>query len=202
MGEPIPELGGATFEELEIVRHESGRLLLPAVLRRRGPKGELVETKVRIWAPTPNDHVEARTQARVWFASKKHLDPDRDRALFDEMEQICLLARAIRTYEPPHAQFASHDELAGYDEHCLHDLQERVNAFKELLDPRVAVVDEATFWTVVLAVARRSTLLPLTDIGSRGQLSCILRMAREALLSPNAPSSRTSSESSTPAPSN
>jgi len=199
--EPIPELGGATWAELEVVRHGSGRLLFPDKLRRRNERGEVIEIPVRVWVPNAGDHVEARLAARVWFASKKGLDPDRDKDLFDEMEQICLLARAIRTAAEPHPQFATHDELCDYDEHSLHDIQERVNVYKELVDPRVQVVDDATFWSTVAAVARRSTLLPLTGIAGRAQSSFLLRLAREALRSPTAPSSARSSESSTPAPS-
>lgn len=199
MSEPIPEFGGATFEELEMVRHESGRLLFPDVLRRRDEKGAIKETKVRIWVPNPNDHVEARTAARVWFAGQKALDPDRDKSVFEDMEQACLLARAIRTGEAPYGQYTTAQELAGYDESTLQDIQERINIYKSMLEVRTPVVDDETFWRAVLAIGRRNSLLPLADIAGRAQPSFAIRMAKEALLSPTGQSFVRSLESSTPA---
>ena len=190
----VPAFGGATWEELELVRHESGRLLFPDKLRRRDESGKVVETKVRVWVPTPEDSVEARTQARVWFKSKKDLDPDRDKGLFEEMEQVCLLARAIRTFDAPHGQLMQHGELAGYDEGGLKDIQERINAYKALIDPREPITTEDAFWRMLSEVARKGDILPLLDIVGHEQPSCIVRMAREALRSPTAPSWSRSAE--------
>lgn len=198
MSEPIPEFGGATFEELELVRHESGRLLFPETLRRRNEKGLIIETKIRVWVPNPNDHVEARTEARGWFASKKVLDPDRDKSLFEDMEQACLLARAIRTGEAPHGQYCTAQELATYEETTLQDIQERINVYKGMLEVRTAVIDDATFWRAVVAVARRKNLRPLADIVGHAQISCVVRMAQEACLSPTGLSYAQSFASSTP----
>lgn len=196
----IPEFGGATWEELELVRHESGRLLFADKLRRRNERGEVEEKPVRVWVPVPADEVEARSDARVWFRSKPALDADRDKGLFDEMEQVCLLARAIRTHAAPHAQFTTYTELAGYDEGCLKDIQERINAYKSLIDPREPVTSDEAFWRMLAAVAKRGNILPLLDIVGHEQPSCIVRMAREALKSPTAPAWSRSAESSTPAP--
>lgn len=200
MGPGIPELGGASWEELELIRHESGRLLFPDKLRRRNEKGVVVETKVRVWVPTPTDEVEAKSDARVWFKSKPALDPDRDKGLFEEMEQVCLLARAIRTGDDPFPQFAQYSELAGFDEGCLKDIQERINAYKALIDPREPVTTDAAFWRMLFAVAKRGNILPLLDIVGREQPSCIVRMAREASLSPTGQRWLQSLESSTPEP--
>lgn len=199
---PIAALGGKTWDELELARHENGRIMFPGEIRRRATTGAVeVVTQVRICVPTPRDEIEARVRARVWMGELKHLDPDRDKDLFAEMEQLCLLARAIRTHDAPHGQFCDALELAGYDEASLHDLQERVNTFKTMLDPREGELTEDRFWQVTHEVAKSGTLYPLAGIGSREQRSCIVRMAKEALLSPMGKSSRTSSESSTPAPS-
>lgn len=199
MSEPIPELGGATWEELEVTTHESGRLLFPDVLRRRNAQGKIVETKVKVWAPNPNDHVQARVTARAWFKAQKELDPDRDRKIFEDMEQVCLLARAIRTVEAPHGQYATHEELAGYDEASLQDVQERVNLYKSMLECRGDSLDDEGFWKLVLAIAKRKSLLPLADIVGHAQVSFTLRMASELSRSPTAQSFAQSSESSTPA---
>lgn len=180
---PIDELGGLTFAELEIVNHASGRLLFPEVLRRRDKTGKVIETKVRVWAPTPEDHIQARVDARE-VASRRKLDRKEDRDIFEQIEQVCLLARAIRTYEAPHSQYCDADELATFSEGSLNDIKEKINAFKAAEDPRHPEVDEENFWAIVQAVARGATLHPLTDIDGRAQFSCIVRMAREACRSP------------------
>lgn len=194
----IGAVQGSTFAELEVARHESGRLMFPDELRRVNERGELSTTKIRVWVPTPSDQIDARVQARIWFGSKKGLDPERDRDLFDEMEQICLLARAIRTTEPPHGQLCDATELAGYDEACLHDILERINAYKAALDPRPSDLDDEHFWNTVITIARTASLVPLAGIAGRAQRSFITRMAREASRSRTDRSSAPSSESSTP----
>lgn len=197
MGEPIAAFGGASWEELEVVRHESGRLMFPDKLRRRDETGKVVEKPVRVWVPVPNDEVEAKTEARRWFKSKADLDPDRDKGLFEEMEQVCLLARAIRTFDPPHAQLLNHVEMAGFDEGGLKDIQERINAYKALIDPREPVTTDEAFWRMLGEVAAKRSILPLLDIVGHEQPSCIVRMALEACRSPMAPSWLRSSESLT-----
>lgn len=201
MGEPIAELGGRTWEELEVQQHESGRLMFPERIRRRNAKGVVEETRVMVWIPNPSDNIRARVDARAWFAQLRHLDPDRDKAIFDELEQVCLLARAIRTEKPPHSQFCTHDELAEYDEPVLHDVLERINAYKALLDPREPVRDEESFWRLVVAVARSATILPLADTAGRDQSACIVRMALELCRSPTAQPWLRSFGISTPEPS-
>lgn len=201
-GDPIPELGGRTWDELEVSRHDNGRLMFPDQLRRKNERGVIETTKIRVCVPQPADNVEARVRAAVWFGSKKVLDRDKDKELFDEMEQVCLLAQAIRTYEAPHAQAYDAEELARFDEVSLHDIQERINVYKAILDPRDDDTSEEAFWRTVLAVGRTGNLLPLTDIAGRVQPSFVVRMAREASRSPTGKSFAPSPEISTPAPSN
>lgn len=199
--DPIPELGGRTWEELEVSRHTNGRLMFADELRTRDERGVVqVVTKIRVCVPQPEDEIEARVRAAALFAHKK-LDRKLDAKLFDEVEQLCLLARAIRTYDEPHSQLKDAEELARYDEGSLQDIQERINVYKAIQDPRDSDVSDDKFWRTVLVVGRTGNLLPLTDIGGREQHSFVLRMAREALLSPKGRSFAPSSETSTPAPS-
>jgi len=180
---PLPEFGGRTWGELEVSRHENGRLMFADVLRMRNPAGIVEERKIRVCVPQPSDQIEARVAARALFAKKK-LDAERDKDLFAEVEQLCLLARAIRTHEEPHAQKYDVEELAELDESSIHDVQERINAYKAMLDPREADITEDRFWRKVAELGRAGNMLPLTDIAGRAQPSFVLRMAREALLSP------------------
>ncbi len=183
MGKPIEAMGGRTWEELEVLEHEDGQLMFPAVLRRRTPKGEVHETKVRVRAPAPDDHFKARLDARRWMKTLE-LDAVADKDLFTQLEQLCLLARAVRVFESPHPQFATGEQLAKYDETCLQDLQEQINAFKSELDPRDSVRTDEEFWRTTVAVAREAHIGPLADIAGRDQQPCVVRMALEACRSP------------------
>ncbi len=199
--QPIPELGGRSWAELEVKRHDSGKLMFKDQIRRRAPSGKVEVSNCRVCVPTPEDQVLARAATRVWFGEHEGLSVEHDQDLFDEMEQVCLLARAIRTPEEPHGQLEDHEELARYDEGSLQDLLGRMTVYKQLTDVRDTVEDENDFWTKVVAVARAGHLLPLTDIAGHAQPSFMVRMAREACNSPTAKPYVLSSEISTPEPS-
>lgn len=179
---------GKSWDELEVVPHESGRLMFKAELRRRGPKGEIESRPVRVCAPEVKDHVRAKSLARLWFKETEGLDPDRDSEIFDEMESVCLLSLLIREPEAPYSQLMTHDELAEWSQASLKDVQERIKVFESMLDPRTGVATEQQLWDVVARVARDGNLLPLADIVGHEQPSCIAFMARQACLSPTAPS--------------
>ncbi len=198
--EPIPELGNRTWAELEVIEGETGHILFKDQIRQRSPDGwRAVDVRVRV--TRPEDSLRARALARAWFAEMK-LDPDRDLDTFQEMEQLCLLALALRTAKPPHAQLATHDELArGFDEGSLQDVLGRINVYKTLLDPRDSALTEDQIFAKIVAVAKRGHLGPLTDIAGHEQPSFLLRMAEEALRSPRVRSGLQSLETSTPAPS-
>jgi hypothetical protein len=182
-GGPIPALGGKTWADLEVLEHADGQLMFPAQLRRRDTKGAVVETKVRVRSPSAHDKVEARTDAIAW-AVKGKIDRKEDKDLFDELEQICLLSKAVRTFEAPHGQFAIPQDLARYDDGCLKDIQEQINAFEVELDPRPSIQSEEDVWRTFIAVAREASLDPLVGTAGRDQASLIVRMALEACRSP------------------
>lgn len=198
MSLPIDELGGKTWEQLEVLRHESDRLMFPGEIRRRDEKGGLVVKKVRVCVPVPEDHVRARVEAIAWFSTQKGMDRARDADLFGEMEQLVLLARAIRSGDAPYPQLMDHTELARWDEASIQDIQERINIFKLLVDPREGELDDEQFWRSLLAVGRGATIGPLVDMSGPVQLTFLLRMARLALTCPEAQSWLRSSETSTP----
>ncbi len=198
--EPIPELGNRTWAELEVIDGESGHVLFKDQIRQRTREGwKAIEIRVRV--TRPEDSLRARATARAW-ATELKLDPDRDQDMLAEIEQICLLALAIRTAKAPHPQLATHEELArDYDEGSLQDVLGRINVYKHLLDPRDAGLSEEDVFKRIVAVAKRGHLGPLTDIAGHEQPSFIVRMAALACDSPTLCSWLQSLESSMPAPS-
>ena len=182
--ERIKELGDRTWEELEIVEHENGALLFSDKLRKRNAKGGLDEIPVRVCVVRSLSIVEARVETRRWAALLK-LDPALDRDIFDQMEQLTIIARAIRTHKAPHAQFATKEELATeYDEASIWDIKGRIEAIRQMMDPRDSELDADRIWGKVVAVVKAGHLLPLTDIAGREQLSFVIFTASQALRSP------------------
>jgi hypothetical protein len=188
LGEPIPELGGRTWNELEVIDHpEDGCLLFKDQLRKRMKSGsvELVDVRVRILRPK---HLAmARVNCRN-LCERLKLDIEKDNDLFEELESVCQLALAIRTSDAPFGQLADPDELIEkYDEACLKDILGRIKALGNVLDVRDSDLTEEQVWKKIAAVSEAGSLLPLTDIGSHEQTACIIFMARQAVRSPRAP---------------
>lgn len=197
---PIPELGGRTWEELEVLEAEDGHQLFQDQIRQRKRSGwEAIEVRVRV--PRPGEKFEARAEARKLFTEHK-LDPDRDSDVLAELEQVCMLARAIRTAKAPHSQFATYDELLReFDEVSLQDVLGRIKVYEALLDPRESKLTDEQIFEKVVAISRLGNLGPLVDIVGHEQPSCVVRMADLALSSPRVQSWLQSLESSIRAPS-
>jgi len=182
--ERIKELGDRTWEELEIVEHGDGTLLFSDKLRKRNAKGGIDEIPVRVCIVRSLKLVEARVETREW-AKQLKLDPALDRDMFDQLEQLTIIARAIRTHTAPHAQYATKEELATeYDEASIWDIKGRIEAIRQMMDPRDSELTEEKIWSKAVAVVRAGHLLPLTDIAGREQLSFIVFMVSQALKSP------------------
>ena len=194
------DIGRRTWDELEVIEDSSNRLLFRDKLRRRRKGGEFEEIPVRVRIVKPLEIVQARAECRVWCSSLEGFDADRDKDAFEQLEQICILARAIRTDKAPHSQYASKEELATqYDEGSLADILGRIQAYKQMTDPRIEVLDEHTCWRKIHEVAEVGHLLPLTDIAGHAQPSFLLFTVRQAANSQTGQSWRQSLGSSTPA---
>jgi hypothetical protein len=191
-------LGGKAWEDLETLEF-GGRLYFPDVIKRRTQSGALEEVPICIRVPRKDEKRAARLDARAW-ASRLKVDTEKDSDLFDDMDSICILARAIRERNEPHDQFQLPDWLEEhFDSGSLAQLWDRLQWYEQMVDPRLAVMDEDQFWTTVLAIGRTHTALPLTDFGPDAQKSFVLSAALQALLSPTLKSYLESRGSSTPA---
>lgn len=181
---PIPELGNRTWAELELVEDEDSRLLFPDQIRMRTKEG-WKNVKVRLRVPRPDDLLRARRETRVFFETRK-LDEAKDKDLFEEAEQLTILALCMRTWDAPHPQFAQAAELTrGYDESSLRDVQGRLNHYRELVDPNPGhELSDVEVFEKILAIRRVGHLGPLVDIAGSEQRSFIMRMAELACLCP------------------
>ncbi len=190
---PFAEL---SWEELSVIENKEHGLLFPAKLRRRNASGSVIEEDVCVRVPRPIDHLKARKAARDLLA-KVPIDPEKDKDLLDQAEDLCLVAAAIRDTKA-HGQMFDVDDFAKIDEGCIRDIKERINHFKMMLDPRGPVQTEEQFWGVVAEIWEKRNILPLADIAGHEQHSFIMRLVWEAMKSRTTSSSPASSETSTP----
>jgi len=178
----MTEIANKTWEELEVIE-QGDRLLFPDTIRRRTKTGALEETKILVRVLRKNERRSARMEAREW-AKRANVDPEKDPALFDDMDTLCILARAIRESAPPHDQFQQAEWLEQhFDDSSLAALWDRYPVYESMLDPRLDAPTEDDFWKCIVGIGRSRNILPLTGFAPRSQHSCILSMADAALTS-------------------
>ena len=196
--ETVVQLVLDNWDTLGVVEGDGGILYLPSSIRWRNPKGGIAEDKVFLRQVTNQHRWKARTRSRQW-ATKVGLDLDRDADLVEDLERAELLAFAVRD-----EQFVQHipdgETLAKlYEPGSLEELYSRWEAWTRMVHPSFGEWNAEDMWQVIARVRAGSTITPLAVMPGRAQANLLLFMAREAALSPNAPSWLRSSETSTPA---
>lgn len=195
---PIPELGNRSWNDLELIEDDQGRLLFKDQIRLRTKEGwKAVPVRVRV--PRALDMAKARRDARQLMAEEK-LDETRDKALFEELEQACVSAVCIRDPATLGQLADARELLSQYDDASLIDVRSRINLYKELVDPReFAELTDTRVFELVMAIQRHGHLGPLVDIAGDAQPSFIMRMVGLAWTSPIVQSYAQSLVTSTPA---
>ena len=201
-------LRGKTWEELDVIETGGpggGRVLFRDTIRKRRATAEgWTDVPVMLQVPRKDERRAARLEARR-LAADLHVDPDKDPALFEDLDNICILARAIRDPKPnPSGVHDQHcdplDLERTYDPPSLEAIWERLEAYSALLDPRVTLDTPEKVWGAIAAINHSGSLLPLAAIAGREQPSFLLFMAARAIESPTAQRYFASLASSTPAP--
>jgi hypothetical protein len=195
MSEELP-----TWQDLEAVEF-NGRLYFSETIRRRSKSGAVEEeVEICLRVPRKDEKRAARIEAVAW-ASKLGLNRETDKDLFDEMEDLCVLARSIRERKSPHDQYQKAEWLEShFDSGSIAMLWDRLNVYDQMIDPRDGEITDKKFWQTVLAIGRTRTALPLTGFAPHAQARCLVSMADQALLSPTLKSFLESCDSSTPEP--
>jgi hypothetical protein len=185
--EQVVQLTLDNWEEIGVQESPDGILHLPATIKRRNAKGNVIEETVFLRNVSNPQRFKARTAARAW-AAELQLDLDRDKDLVDQLENYSILAFAIRD-----GQFIQHMPDAKllfktYDMQSLNELWGVYDAWLRMLHPSFGTWDGEKLWKVIAKVSAGSTLAPLAVLPGIEQASCVLFMARECVHSPNAPS--------------
>lgn len=185
------------WDELEVLEQDD-RLYFPDTIRVREKGGKLRETKVTVRVLRKDERRKARNDT-VELAAELKVDREKEPDLFDELDTLCILARAIRDPEPPYDQHLKAKDLESrYDMRSLEELWSKYKVYEDLTDPRDPIQTDVQFWAIVAAIGRKRNILPLTECESLSQNACILRLVDTALTSPTFNSWFESLESSTP----
>lgn len=170
------------------VREHGGILHMPATIKRRTVKGGVEATEVMLRNVTHEHRHKARHRARE-HALREKLDLDRDSDFVTELENYQILVYAIRDPKTYIQHAKDLDTLLGhYEPQSLIELWGRYQTWCAMLDPRFGELTSDQLWQVIARVAREKTPLPLADLGTPDQFTCIVAMAMAALASPTAPS--------------
>lgn len=190
--EALKLLDGKSWEELDVTEDQE-RLYIPEVIHKRGAGAEWKEVKIMLELPLKEDLIAARVEAKA-LAFKREIDREKDKDLFDDIENSCILAHAIRDREPmPGAKrYPQHtdveDLLKTYHPKSLDALWGRMEVYSHMMDPRIQAPDEHTVFSLVAAINQVGNLLPLAGIAGHAQPSLLLSMAKLAADSPTAQS--------------
>ena len=194
-------LGVANFAAAGVIEAD-GKLYLPTKIRVRKADGTAGTAEdVLLTAPTHQQRVAARVQAREW-AVKVKLDLDRDKPEVDELENYWLLTYAIRDRQTRSQLEESAVSLTRrFSDFSLKEVWARLNHWGDLMDPRYGDLSNEQLWQLIAEVAGKGTLLPLVATPGYAQATCIIFMARAACSSPSAPTWLSSPTKSRSAPS-
>jgi hypothetical protein len=180
-------LKGKTVEELAAIEH-GGRTLFPDKIQRVKPDGSLEGVDVYVRVPRPVEVMQARKEARDFF-KKQGLDASVDADLFEQLDTMSTLARALRSKDKPHDQFQpleyllSNDPGKGFDTESLLDVWTRLEVYRKMIDPRVTDVKEDDVIRAAYAVDRTQNLSPLAGIAGHELDSFIVTMASQLVRS-------------------
>jgi hypothetical protein len=161
-------LKGKTVEELGLIEH-GGRILFPDKIRRLKTDGTFDDVEVRVRVPRTPELLQARSDAREFFRKRK-MDPKEDADLFDQLDTMAILARALRDKTPPHDQFQPLEYLLstepgkGFDTESLMDVWTRLEVYRKMIDPRVTAASEEDVIRTAFAIDRVQNISPLAAI--------------------------------------
>lgn len=179
------------------VEEHGGALHMPARIRKRKADGSLDEVPVLLRNVTGPQRVRARVEARTW-AKETGLDLDRDKDLVEQLENVAILAFVTRDPDGHTQHRIDGRQLwKDYDPQSLDQLWAAYEAWTRMLHPSFGKWDAEQLWLVIARIKAGATLTPLAVMPGIEQASCVLLMAQQACLSPNAPSFARSSGIST-----
>lgn len=196
-------LVGLDWAQLEVVEH-AGYLLFPDKLYKADKNGKMTPEDVMIRVPRFHELRQARVKARE-IADEEGIDETKDAHLFENLENMCIMAIAIRSPTEPYEPFIS-DVQGGartlekkYDVASLMQIWGKIDKLHQLIDPAPEAITRPEMMALLSAIAEARNVLPLLVYGQGAQSFFIVTMADLLLSYLERKSSSESSEHSTAA---
>lgn len=197
------ELSAKRWEELEALE-QGGVLLFSETLQRRKANGKFEEIKVKLRVPQLGEIRSARKEARE-IAAREGIDPKLDVDLFNDLDNACILWRAIRNDTPPYENWAMDvAELEKrLDKPCLAQAWGKLEGYRRVIDPRPVGMNKSQLLGLVSAIAEGRNISPLLAIDSPAQAAFVIFMASllRSFLSSKSPSALSATSTQAPSPS-
>lgn len=186
-------LEGKSLAELEAAAVQHERALYSEVILRKNPHkpGELLESRVRLQVPTALEHTRARIMALDMAQELLNWKerPTEAQAIeylgqnnWISTETICLLSLALLDHDAlPNGEYplymSAENLAAAHPRESLQAMATKLDEYSRLESPRLDVLAEEDFWTVVGSIAKRGDVLPLNAIAGSALPSFITTMA-------------------------
>ena len=153
-------------------------LLFPDELIRRKADGSWDRIPVMLRIPREADMRAGRRDARAW-AKRESIDEKEDRDLFVNLENMCILAGAIRNNTPPHEAWEPDPQILDkrYDKVCIKRMWNRLDHLLLIIDPEPHELSGAEIIALTAAIHRSRSLGPLVAYAQVAQTSCVVGMA-------------------------
>ncbi len=195
------ELSAKKWEELEAFEHLD-QLHFPDVLHVRKQSGKFEQLKVCFRVPRSKDLRTARAEAKR-IAAEDGIDQEKDKGQFDDLENACILWRALRSTSAPYEPlFIDVEELETKIDRDVQKLAwQKLEGYRRVIDLRPAAITRKQCLMVVAMAAKKRDISPLLVFDGPAQTACIVFMASLLQRFLTGQPSSQSSESSTPEPS-
>lgn len=180
----VEQLLSKKWEDLEIIEHAE-HLLFPAHIYKRQADKSFKSISVMLRVPRDSDMRAARVEARA-IATKEGLDEAKDKDLFDNLEVICILSRAIRSCKSPYEPLEPFPLILEktYDKACLAQIYGKLDQLASLVDPKPDQISKEEMFALTASLASERNLLPLHVYGALAQTVYIITMADLLMSSP------------------
>lgn len=166
-----------SWDELQAIENND-RVLFPDHIKKRKADGTVDRVDVMFQVPREPDHRAAKIKART-IGIKEGFDLDRDKDVFEQLENICLLSICIRNKTHPYEPWEP-DPLAlekKYDSSSLSAAYDAMDCYAGMIDPRPDDLSEMDCWSLVAAMAKAKNTYPLLVCGRDSQSTLVLFMA-------------------------
>lgn len=176
----IAKLMTTSWDKLEAIEF-ADHLLFPDILTRRKADGSWLEEEVLLRVPRERDLRAARNEARSLAKTDKggRIDEEKDRDLFVNLENMCILARCIRNTSEPYEAMHPDPLLleSKFDKVCLQQMWAKVEQLNEVLNPAPMQLSSPEIVALTVAIARARHLGPLVVYGPGAQTSYVVSTA-------------------------